>query len=557
MKDLSGNAKDQALRNALPPRTLQAMNPIAENSSPTPEPAVRRRLRFVLNGKPVMLDRVAPEDTLLDFLRIDRRLTGTKEGCAEGDCGACTVLLGRLDAQGALQYRSANACIVLMGMIDGCHIVTVEHLSPRNGPLHPVQQAMVDQHGSQCGFCTPGFVMSLYGLLMREPAPDRLAVERALQGNLCRCTGYAPILRAALSVAALSDRDDTLLAERQAVTETLKGWDDGSRLETSAPVGTDDAAEAEGAAVPPADVPYEGDVSVDGNSSTDSRILRPATVDDLATLFAANPKGRIVAGATDVGLWVTKFMREIGPLVPIGHLTELQAISETDGVLRIGAGVSYTDALESLGTRIPAFASLIWRIGGNQIRNMGTIGGNIANGSPIGDMPPPLIALGATLHLRGGDERRDLTLEDFFVDYGKQDRREGEFVEAVSVPLPSPDAKFAIHKVSKRRDEDITATLGAFHLKLGDDGTVAEIRIAYGGMAAVPKRAAAVEKILTGAPWTEETIESAIPAFEEDFTPLSDMRASAEYRMLVAKNLLRRFFSETGEGETMTAEAAE
>ncbi|RLQ88246.1 xanthine dehydrogenase small subunit [Notoacmeibacter ruber] len=518
-------------------------------------PAKRQQLRFLLNGDEVTRADVAPEDTLLDFLRLEKRLTGTKEGCAEGDCGACTVLIGRIGADGKLHYRSANACIVLMGMIDGSHVVTIEHLSPRGGPLHPIQQAMVDHHGSQCGFCTPGVVMSLYGLLMRDARPDRLAVECALQGNLCRCTGYAPIIRAALSVASLPESGDPVLAERKTVTETLAAWNDGIRLEISGRKETEAPSSLGGAAVEPADIPYEGDVSEAEEGG--KRILRPASVDDLATLLVANPKARIVAGATDVGLWVTKFMRQIGPLVPIGHLTELQTVEERDGVLHIGAGVSYTDALESLAAHIPAFEPLLWRIGGNQIRNMGTVGGNIANGSPIGDMPPPLIALDARLHLRKGEERRALSLERFFIEYGKQDRQDGEFVEAVSVPLPSSSAKVAIHKVSKRRDEDITAVLGAFHLQLDVSGKVDSIRIAYGGMAGVPKRAMAVEKRLAGAPWTLDSIEAAIAAFDDDFKPLSDMRASADYRMLVARNLLRRFFHETTGDAAQTMEAAE
>ncbi|MCP1199775.1 xanthine dehydrogenase small subunit [Notoacmeibacter sp. MSK16QG-6] len=519
-------------------------------------PSIRRALRFILNDRPIHLDRTAASDTLLDFLRIDKRLTGTKEGCAEGDCGACTVLLGRPDADDELRYESANACIVLMGMIDGCHVVTVEHLSPRGGPLHPIQQAMVDEHGSQCGFCTPGFVMSLYALWMRKPDPDRLEIERALQGNLCRCTGYAPIIRAAMAVTALPAEDDPVLSERERITGILQSWNDGSRLELTAPPRDNGSEELGSAAVEPSDVPYEGDVSNTDNA-LNNRILRPASVDDLAQLLEENPDARIVAGATDVGLWVTKFMREIGPLIPVGHLTQLKKIEEVDGTLRIGAGASYTDALTELAGRIPAFAPLLWRIGGNQIRNMGTIGGNIANGSPIGDMPPPLIALGAILHLRKGSEQRKLPLAEFFIDYGKQDRREGEFVEAVSVPLPSPEAHIAFHKVSKRRDEDITACLGAFHLKLAENGTIETLRIAYGGMAGVPKRAKTVEKALTGKPWSSASVDAALAAFEEDFEPLSDMRASAEYRMMVAKNLLRRFFAETQDRQLVGAEAAQ
>ncbi len=264
----------------------------------------------------------------------------------------------------------------------------------------------------------------------------------------------------------------------------------------------------------------------------------PASVDDFAAVLDKEPAATIVAGSTDVGLWVTKHMRDISPAVFIGSLDGLRTISEAKGVISIGAGVTYTEAFSTLAKRIPALGPLFDRIGGEQVRNMGTIGGNIANGSPIGDTPPPLIALGATLTLRRGKKRRTIPLEEFFIAYGKQDRRPGEFVEAVHVPVPAKGVRFAVHKVTKRRDEDITATLGAFHLTLAKNGTVASIRIAYGGMAATPKRAKAVEAALLGKPWTEATVEAAIPAYDLDFTPLTDMRATAEYRQLAAKNLL-------------------
>lgn len=476
---------------------------------------VRREIRFLLNGRRIALANVQPECTLLDFLRLECRLTGTKEGCAEGDCGACTVLVGRLDETG-LVYEGVNACIRFLASLDGCHVVTVEHLKRADGTLHPVQQALVDHHGSQCGFCTPGFVMSLYALAMRTPHPSTTEIEKALQGNLCRCTGYESIVRAARAISAYGDlRDDPLAAEREAVTAELTAMRDGARVEIG-----------EGRA----------------------RLVIPANVDDLAEVLGAEPHATLVAGATDVGLWVTKFMRDIAPVIFIGGLSQLRTVREEDGVLTIGAGVSYTQAMPHLAARIPALGPLFERIGGEQVRNQGTIGGNIANGSPIGDTPPPLIALGARLTLRHGETRRTIPLEDFFIDYGKQDRRPGEFVEAVHVPLPSADARFAAWKVSKRRDEDITAVLGAFHLRIADGGTVAMARIAYGGMAATPKRARAVEEALVGKPWTPATVEEALSAYERDFTPISDMRASAEYRMLAAKNLLKRFFLETSGG---------
>lgn len=474
----------------------------------------RSEIRFLLNGTPVSLADVRPDETLLDYLRLRQRLTGTKEGCAEGDCGACTVLVGRL-RKGELVYESVNACIRFLGSLDACHVVTVEHLKRVDGSLHPVQQAMVDYNGSQCGFCTPGFVMSLYALWMREPQPTERAVEKALQGNLCRCTGYEPIVRAALAASTYGDAaSDPLAADRAVVIAALNQMKDGVRVEIG---------------------------------SGQDRLLIPANVDDFAAILEAEPKATIVAGATDVGLWVTKFMREIAPVVFIGGLDELREIREDNGTIHIGAGVSYSDAFALLAKRIPPLGTLIDRIGGEQVRNMGTIGGNIANGSPIGDTPPPLIALGATLTLRKGKARRTIPLEDFFIDYGKQDRAPGEFVEAVHVPVPDAASRFAVWKISKRRDEDITAVLGAFDLRIAD-GRVEAARIAYGGMAATPKRAKAVEAALVGKPWTEETVEAALSAYERDFQPISDMRASADYRMMVAKNLLRRFYLESTGG---------
>jgi len=474
-------------------------------------PQTRSHIRFLLNGEEIALSDVRPDETLLDYLRLRQRLVGTKEGCAEGDCGACTVLVGRLAADG-LVYETVNSCIRFLGSVEGCHVVTVEHLRGEGGGLHPVQQALVDLHGSQCGFCTPGFVMSLYALWMREPHPDDRAIEKALQGNLCRCTGYEPIVKAAKAVAAHGRLEaDFLVRERAAVGARLKAMRDGRRVEIG---------------------------------SGKDRLVIPADLDDLGRVCEAEPGARIVAGSTDVGLWVTKFMRDIAPVVFIGGIDELRRIAVHRDRVGIGAGVSYSEAFATLAGRIPAFGALIDRIGGEQVRNMGTIGGNIANGSPIGDTPPPLIALGATLTLRKGRGRRTVPLEDFFIAYGKQDRAPGEFVETVEVPLPAADAHFCAYKVTKRRDEDITATLGAFHVVVRD-GRVANARIAYGGMAATPKRARAVEAALEGRPWTLATVEEALPAYETDFQPISDMRASAEYRMMAAKNLLKRFYLET------------
>ena len=477
--------------------------------------APRDHIRFLLNDTPVETSDVAPDATLLDYLRLGCRLTGTKEGCAEGDCGACTVLVGRPSATGLI-YETVNACIRFLASVDGCHVVTIEHLS-RNGSLHPVQQAMVDMHGSQCGFCTPGIVMSLYALWMHTPNPSQSEVEEALQGNLCRCTGYAPIIRAAQSVKG-DPGADPLISERGAVQTALASMQDGRSVEID---------------------------------SSDGRVFLPATVDDLAAQLTATPEATIVAGATDVGLWVTKFMRPISPVIYIAHLMELQEITSDQNGITIGAGVTYTAFFETLEAHFPQLRPFWARIGGWQVRNMGTIGGNIANGSPIGDTPPMLIALGATITLRRGTERRELPLENFFIDYGKQDLEPGEFLESIHVPLPRKGDIFEVHKISKRKDEDISSVCGAFWIRC-TNGMVEDARIAFGGMAATPKRARAVEKSLIGQPWTAVTVFQAQDSFAKDFTPISDMRASAEYRAVVARNLLMRVFRESVPEDAVT-----
>jgi xanthine dehydrogenase small subunit len=470
-------------------------------------PAIRDEIRFLLNDREVWLRQVQSSDTLLDHLRLDQRLRGTKEGCAEGDCGACTVLVGRR-SHGDLVYEPVNACIRLTASVDLMHVVTVEHLA-QNGDLHPVQQAMVDCHGSQCGFCTPGIVMSLAGLRLRNPDPSEGEIETALQGNLCRCTGYQPIVAAAR--AAAGGPEDPLLTRRAEVLARLAALDDGARVEIRS--GAD-------------------------------RVVVPASVNDLAEVLEATPEATIVAGSTDVGLWITKFMRDISPAVFIAHLEELRRIEVAPEGVTIGAGVSYDDFEATLREAFPYLLEYWERIGGWQVRAMGTIGGNIANGSPIGDTPPALIALGATVTLRKGAGRRTLPLEDFFIAYGKQDRAPGEFVESVYVPRPAPGTLNAAYKVTKRRDEDISAVACGFHVALRD-GVVETARLAFGGMAATPKRAAAAEAALVGRPWALDTVARAEAAMAEDFAPITDWRASADYRATAARNLLRRFYLES------------
>jgi len=457
-------------------------------------------VRFLLDGAVVTVDPVDPTGTLLDHLRDRLGRTGTKEGCAEGDCGACTVLVGELNGD-AVDWRAVNACIAFLPMIDGKALMTVESVG-REGALHPVQRALADGHGSQCGFCTPGFVMSLYGRSIGACGTEGTAVADAIAGNLCRCTGYGPILAVgeAVGVAARDDR---------ATVNALRALPRATSIE------------------------YAG-----------RRAFVPTTADELAALLIAHPDARVVAGATDVGLWVTKQHRVLDDIIFIGDVAGLRGIDEAVDGLTLGAGVRYAEAHPALARLHPDLGELVRRIGGLQVRNAGTIGGNIANGSPIGDMPPALIALDATVTLRRGDARRTLALEDYFLSYGQQDRLPGEFVESVQVPRPAADVLVRIVKLSKRFDSDISAVCGAFALTIAD-GVVVSARIAFGGMAGIPARAAACEAALVGQIWSEDAVDRAALALGWDFTPLSDARGSAEYRTAVAGNLLRRIWIES------------
>jgi xanthine dehydrogenase small subunit len=452
-------------------------------------------IRFLLNGEPQAVD-APPTTTLLDWLRETKGLTGTKEGCNEGDCGACTVMV--TDADGA---RALNACILFLPQLHGRSIRTVEGIAAPDGTLHPVQEAMVNHHGSQCGFCTPGFIVSMATAHLN----GRTDFDDQLAGNLCRCTGYTPIIRAAEAAAH----------------EPVPAW-----------MGAEDDA----LDLMAMDVPQGETVAM------------PTSADALADWYGAHPDATLIAGATDVGLWVTKNLRELAPVAFLNQCTDLRGIVADQETVSIGAMTSLTELGEFIADRHPSFAEMIRRYGSVQVRNAATVGGNIANGSPIGDSPPALIALGATLHLRKGGARRSLRLEDFFLEYGKQDRDPGEFVEAVSFPV-QPD-RLRVYKLSKRFDQDISAVCGAFNITV-EDGTVTDARIAFGGMAGTPKRAAGVEAALAGQPWSVATIDAACARFAEDYAPLTDMRASAAYRLETATNMLRRYFGEMS-GQTVS-----
>jgi xanthine dehydrogenase small subunit len=477
---------------------------------------------------------VSRTTTVLEYLREGLRRTGTKEGCAEGDCGACTVVLGELSADGSrVEYRAINSCIRFLPTIDGQELVTVESLLSPDGGLHPVQQAMIDHHGSQCGFCTPGFVMSLFALYLRTSTPAREEVLDTLSGNLCRCTGYRPIVDAGLRMGqypeplhwardagTLASRRETLLALRRERPLRLPGF------------------------------------------------VAPRTVEELAAELESTPGALVLAGGTDVGLWVTKQLRDLPPMVYIGAVPELRHIRRNGVSLEIGAGVSLADGWNALVAQMPSLAEMAQRFGSPPVRNSGTLCGNLANGSPIGDSLPVLIALDAELELRSGTRTRRLALEHFYLGYQRTALEPGEFVVSVKVPLavgsrppvelrspPPPSVSvqpltqngrwIAAYKLSKRFDQDISAVAVALVVQVSQ-GCVVDARIAFGGMAAIAARARAAEQALLGTPWAMASIDAAAEKLAEDFKPLTDMRASSAYRLRIASNLLRRFYLEHG-----------
>ena len=474
--------------------------------------AMSQPIRFHYRGAIHSVADASPTRTVLQHLREDLHCTGTKEGCAEGDCGACTVVIGELQDD-TLSLKAVNSCIQFLPTLDGRALFTVEDLRQADDALHPVQQAMVECHGSQCGFCTPGFVMSLWGLYLKredsgqQGAPCRKEIDDTLSGNLCRCTGYRPIIEAAQRMTELPP----VTMAREPVTDALRA------LRRDAPLH------------------YE----FDGR-----RFDAPRTLAQLAELRAAWPEATLLAGSTDVGLWVTKQLRELKHIIYLGQVEDLQQLTETDGFLEIGAGVTLEAAYAAICGHYPQLNEMRQRFASLPIRNAGTLGGNVANGSPIGDSMPWLIALGAEVVLHSAAGPRVLALDRFYLGYQKKDMQPGEVVAAVRVPLPRAGVQFRTYKLSKRFDQDISAVCAAFALTL-DGERVADVRIAYGGMAATPARALAAEAALRGQDWSEATLNVAIAAMEKDYAPLSDMRASASYRMRTAKNLLRRFWLET------------
>jgi len=502
-------------------------------------------LRILRRGRVLSLRNVPPERTVLELVREDLGCTGTKEGCGEGDCGACTVVLGQIE-DGALRLRAVNSCIRLAHSIDGMALWTVEDLAAEDGALHPAQEAMVQCHASQCGFCTPGFVMSLFALyqnhVRRGQPVTRALAQETLSGNLCRCTGYRPILQAAQTMGTLPPAfidDAVTLSKLEQLAQAQPGLDADLAQKT-----------------PPAQL--------------DSAYQLPRTLAALLQLRTAHPGAQLVAGCTDVGLWVTKQHRRFDRVIDLTRVAELRRIDELPGHWLIGAAVTLADAFAALVRDRPQLHAFASRFAGLPVRNSGTLGGNIANGSPIGDSMPLLIALGASVVLASVRGERALPLESLYTGYRQNVMAADEVLAFVKVPKPGrphpsplpageggnegPPEFLRVYKISKRYDDDISAVCLAICLRI-DNGTVLDASIGAGGVAATPARAVQTEAALAQQPWTQATVQRAIGVLRAEFSPISDMRASGAYRSEVLGNLLQRYWLESQGAQQINLES--
>ena len=471
-------------------------------------------LRFIRRNALVELRNVPSDRTLLELLRDDLHCTAAKEGCASGDCGACTVTLAEA-VDGRIEYRAINSCIRLAHSVDGMALWTAQDIAGEDGTLHPAQQALLDCHGSQCGFCTPGFVMSLFTLYRQSEQGrglTRAEAQHALSGNLCRCTGYRPIVDAAVTMhhwPQPGDSEEKLLESLEALAE--------DRL------------------------------SAEGAQAQESSYLAPHSLGELLRLRATYPQAQLVAGCTDVGLWITKGQKRYDTIIDVTRVAELKSIEHETSLVSIGAAATLNDAFAALASDRPQLGHFFDRFAGLPVRQSGTLGGNVANGSPIGDSMPLLIAMGAQVVLASERGERLLAIEDFYLGYRKTALASDEALVRVLVPRPSPQEVLRAYKISKRFEDDISAVCLSVALHV-ENGVIEQARIGAGGVAAVPARAVATEAALAGKPFSADVLEAAAEVLRGEFNPISDMRASSDYRRQVLGNLLLRFYEETQPG---------
>ncbi|MGA9407430.1 MAG: xanthine dehydrogenase small subunit [Bacteroidota bacterium] len=473
------------------------------------------KISFVLDGKIATIDfknssLLTPTTTVLNYLRSLPSHKGVKEGCAEGDCGACTVVVGELNENNSLRYKSVDSCLLFLPRIHGKELITVENLRDRSGELHPVQTAMMEASGSQCGFCTPGVVMSLFSLYKNFDRPTRSQIDDALTGNLCRCTGYRPIIEAAAH-ACVHKGIDHLTAQEGVIAGLLRS------------------------------IPKEP-LQIETEKQS---YFKPMTLRDALVLKRNHPGAIVLCGATDVALRVTKKHELLREIIDVSDVEDLKGITENPGFITIGSGVTINEIMRIVDREFHPLYDILRVFGSQQIRNVATLGGNLGTASPIGDTLPVLMAYGAKVTLESPDGKRALSLDDYFIGYRKTAIAASELITSIIIPKIKHRTAIRSYKVSKRKDLDISTVSGGFRIDVEGDGSIKNIVLAYGGMAEKIKRAASAERYLFGKRWDRDIVEQAMPLIDKDFTPISDARGSAEFRKVAARNLLLKFWTDT------------